>query len=72
MEEGQAKETMKKAFAEAFLQKRKEKEDQRSRASSISRKFNFHEKSNWNLFSTTLPFYEINTMPLLETDKKKW
>ena len=70
MEEGQAKETMKKAFAEAFLQKRKEKEDQRSRASSRSRMFNFHAKSNWNLFATTLPSYEINTMPLLETNKK--
>ena len=55
MEEGKAKETMKKAFAEAFLQKRKEKEYQRSRASSRSRKFNFHAKSNWNLFATTLP-----------------
>ena len=31
MEEGQAKETMKKSFAEEFLQKRKEKEDQWSR-----------------------------------------
>ena len=72
MEEGQAKETMKKAFAEAFLEKRKEKEDQRSRASSKSRKFDFHAKSNWNLFATTLHSYEINTMPLLETDKKKW
>jgi len=71
MEEGQAKETMKKDFAEAFLQKRKEKEDQRSRASSRSRKFDFHAKSNWNLFATTLPSYEINTMPLLETDQKK-
>ena len=71
IEEGQAKETMKKSFAEAFLQKRKEKEDQRSRASSRSRKFDFHTKSNWNLFATTLPSYEINTMPLLETDKKK-
>ena len=72
MEEGQAKETMKKAFAEAFLQKRKEKEDQQSRASSRSRKFNFHAKSIWNIFTTTLPSYEINTMPLLETDQKKW
>ena len=71
MEEGQAKGTMKKAFAEAFLQKRKEKEDQRSRASSRSRKFDFQAKSNWNLFATALPSYEINTMPLLEIDQKK-
>ena len=72
MEEGQYKETTKKAFAEAFLQKRKEKEDQRSRASSISRKFDFQAKSNWNLFGKTLPSYERNTMPFLETNKKKW
>ena len=71
MEEGQAKETMKKAFAEAFLQKRKEKEDQRLRASSRSRKFDFHAKSNWNLFATNIPSYEINIMPLRETDKKR-
>ena len=64
--------TMKKAFAVAFLQKRKEKEDQWSRASSRSRKFDFHAKSNWNLVVTTLPSYETNTMPLLETDEKKW
>ena len=44
MEEGQAKETMKKSSIEAFLQKRKEKEGQRSRASSTSRKFDFHAK----------------------------
>ena len=71
MEEGQAKEIMNKSFVEAFLQKRKEKEDQWSRASSRSRKSDFQEKSNWNLFATTLPSYEINTMPFLETDQKK-
>jgi len=71
IEEGQAKETMKKSFVEAFLQERKEKEDQLSRASSRSRKFDFHTKSNWNLFATTLPSYEINTMSFLETDQKK-
>ena len=52
MEEGQAKETMKKSFKETFLQKRKEKEDQWSRASSRLRKSDFSGKikleSIWN------------------------
>ena len=51
----------------------KEKRERRPmiKGFSRSRKSDFHAKSNWNLFATTLPSYEINTMPLLETDTKK-